>query len=488
MRHLALLALMLTKMPVNFVNTPKVCVIVWMDTEDYLLPADDDATLRLARFLSEEGVRASFKLVGEKARVLERRGRTDVIEALKKHEIGYHTDFHSVHPTPAQYLSTLGWDEGVAEFERREGPGIEDLRRIFGQNPACYGQPGSSWGPQAFGALRNWGVPVYLDIGSHLGVDRKPHYYAGALTIYDLAHTVRTGLGGPADLEKAKANFAKAREKLLADGGGIAHLFYHPCEWVHQQFWDGVNFAKGANPPRSEWKPPGQKPAEETRVAFETFEAYVRWLKTFADVRFVSAGDALKIYRDRARGREFKVDELREIAKGVGEDVSFQRRGELALSASEIFQLLNSLVVERGRGPIRLADTPLGPATAVPRLEKPAATTWSQFERTAADVDAFIRRHGRLPPTVWLGSAGVPPESYLRALAFVALELLDGRVPATIEVPPARLGCAKYVADDSPRIFGWLFPEGFHAPAMMELAKRQSWTIKPAILDPAALP
>src|SRR5213080_137440 len=78
----------------------RVNVILWFDTEDYLLPADDDATKRLCDMLSERGIRATFKVVGEKARVLERRGRQAVIAALKKHDIGFHSDFHSVHPTP----------------------------------------------------------------------------------------------------------------------------------------------------------------------------------------------------------------------------------------------------------------------------------------------------------------------------------------------------------------------------------------------------
>src|SRR5690349_12093774 len=66
-----------------------VAVILWFDTEDYLLPADDDASKRLAEMLTERQVRATFKVVGEKARVLERRGRHDVIEALRKHDIGF---------------------------------------------------------------------------------------------------------------------------------------------------------------------------------------------------------------------------------------------------------------------------------------------------------------------------------------------------------------------------------------------------------------
>src|SRR5579862_395079 len=75
---------------------PKVYVVLWFDTEDYILPASDDAALKIAKFLSDEGIRATFKVVGEKARTLEKRKRTDVIDALKKHEIGYHSNFHSV--------------------------------------------------------------------------------------------------------------------------------------------------------------------------------------------------------------------------------------------------------------------------------------------------------------------------------------------------------------------------------------------------------
>src|SRR5467141_550999 len=110
---------------------PEIDVILWFDTEDYLLPADDDAAKRLALMLSERNIRATFKLVGEKARVLEQRGRSDVIAALKRHDIGYHANFHSVHPTPSEYLAECGLLDGMAEFVRREGRGAADVRRIF---------------------------------------------------------------------------------------------------------------------------------------------------------------------------------------------------------------------------------------------------------------------------------------------------------------------------------------------------------------------
>ena len=168
----------------------RVNVILWFDTEDYLLKADDDAAKRLAVLLTERNIRATFKVVGEKARVLEKRGRQDVIAALQKHDIGYHANFHSVHPTPTEYLADCGWLDGIAEFTRREGGGAADVRRIFNVNTlSCYGQPGSSWGPQAVAALKGigvapHGVPCYVDEGTQVGLHERPFWYLGALNVF----------------------------------------------------------------------------------------------------------------------------------------------------------------------------------------------------------------------------------------------------------------------------------------------------------------
>src|SRR6185369_3575238 len=107
-----------------------------------------------------------------------------------------------------------------------------------------------------------------LDAGSHVKLNGGPFWYCGILNLYALKATVRTSLGGPQDLEEAKKRFDAASNELVADGGGIVSIYYHPCEFVHKQFWDGVNFARGANPPREEWKLPPSKTPEETRAAF----------------------------------------------------------------------------------------------------------------------------------------------------------------------------------------------------------------------------
>jgi hypothetical protein len=468
----------------------KVYVLLWFDTEDYLLPASDDAALHLANFLRGENVPATFKVVGEKARTLERRKRADVIAALKKHEIGFHSNYHSTQPSPAMYLSQLGWDEGVREFDRREGPGRTDVERIFGQAPTCYGQPGSSWGPQSYGAMNQWGMRVYLDAGSHVNLDDRPCYYCGVLNLYKLAHTLRADLNNPKELPQAEERFAQARKELLAEGGGVVSIFYHPCEFVHKKFWDGVNFSRGENPPREKWKEPPAKTAEETRSSYRVFEEYVRFIKRFPEVRFITASEAAKLYRDRARGRRFTPTELGTIAKAVSDEVSFHNFKDHPLSASEVFMLLTDYMVsqdgERATDGVELKATPLGPTGRVPLLTETVTTDASQFRRTCLDVADYLRKQGRIPGAVWLGSRPVPPEAFLAALARVARTLRDGKtMPETIEIKPAKLAAARYVADDDPKkLWGWvIFPPNFRAPALMELAKKQAWTLKPALLD-----
>jgi len=74
----------------------------------------------------------------------------------------------------------------------------------------------------------------------------------------------------------------------------------------------------------------------------------------------------------------------------------------------------------------------------------------------------------------------VRPEDFAVTLAsLVAAEHYSGDIP----MRQGELEARQYVADDSPGLWGWvIFPEGFDAPRMMEIARLQAWTIKPAVL------
>jgi hypothetical protein len=211
-------------------------------------------------------------------------------------------------------------------------------------------------------------------------------------------------------------------------------------------------------------------------------------MKRFPDVKFITASDAVKLYRDDARDHDFTPAEIKAIAEKVGDGVGHQKHKDYNLTASEVFCLLNEYLAARtqGRTPdkIRLTATPLGPTSKVISLAEPVTTDWSQFSRTSVDVADFLKKQGRIPSAVWLGSVAVPPDAYLESLARVVLDVQANTKPKQIEIKPAQLLDTKYVADDDPKkLWGWIiFPPGFRAPALMQLARKQAWTLKPATL------
>ncbi len=470
---------------------PPVYVVLWFDTEDYILTQDDDAVKRLADMLTRHRVRATFKVVGEKARVLEQRGRKDVIAALKKHDIGYHSNTHSQQPTIAVYLQHAGWDDGVAEFTRREQQGVKDLQRIFGVTPSAYGQPGSAWAPQTYPALRAFGIKIYLDEADHVGIDDQPFYYGGMLNVFKMhSMLVRMPLEGGKSLDEGKAAFTKAADALRARGGGTISIYYHPNEWVQTEFWDAVNFSRGANPPRAEWKAPGTRPAAETERAFADFEQFVTFMQSQDGVRFVTATDLAGLYADAARARSFTPSDLDDLARGVGKEISFRRFDAYALSPADQFGLLTvaaaAILDGKPLTSVRLAelDGPARPYAAASGSRRSTSYRDAAFAAAVHDVAFYLARERRIPDEIWIGAESIPPADYLATLAAVFDELVASRhLPASIARVEGRFTAERYVAEDSPKLWDWpIFPEGFHAPRIMELARLQAWTLKPAML------
>ncbi|MEJ2007138.1 MAG: hypothetical protein P8Z30_03120 [Acidobacteriota bacterium] len=473
-----------------------VYVILWFDTEDYVLPQSDDSAKRIAEFLTSQGIRATFKVVGEKARTLERRHREDVIAALDKQEIGFHSNYHSWRVSPAEFEQPLDWRDGVREFIRREKPGIEAIRRIFGRMPTAYGQPGNSWCPEAQPALRKMGIHVYLDDGEQIGLDGKPFWYGGILNIFDMKYI--NGFRPNEDwtnLAEVEANFKKAYSNLSQSGGGLISIYFHPCEFIHKEFWDAVNFANGAEPPRSQWKlPPIKSPVEQAR-AFAFLEKFVEYMKTYP-VHFVTAPGTLKLYLDKAQWRPFSDHDLSEIARAVSPAVSFQVHKDYDLSASEVLWLLNTYMTRMFQNKpsqfIELEGTPLGPSSdaAGASLKEEVKVPWYQFQWAVLDVESSLKKNAQVPTVVWIGGKPYPPASYLVALAHVARGLLEGHAaPKEVSLAPAHLDAANYVAKDSAKVWGWpIFRPGFDGKHLLDLARLQTWTLKPAQLEAARRP
>jgi hypothetical protein len=459
------IALLLIFLTVNVLRAAgPVYVVLWFDTEDYVEPAADDAALQIARDLTGLGVRATFKVVGEKARVLEQRGRWDVVRALALHEIGYHSNFHSIPPAPSLYLRDLGYVEGTAEFERRERAGALDVQRIFGVLPSCYGQPGSSWAPQSNTALRHMGISVYLDEGTQVGLDNQPFWYGGLLYIFNMGRfSMRAPLDGAAPVEASYQRFDRAASELAARGGGVISIYYHPTEFVTTEFWDAVNFAKGADRERGDWRRPHRRTEAESERCYAILRAYVAHMKSVPGVRFATAREMLQLY-----GSPVPLPQNRaRIAEHLAATQTFLLTERESLSSADM------LLALLGMDP-QIVD---GPATRIASTLRGDAIPRAAFERAKADAAAFIRTNHRLPAEVWIGSEKLSIGDFAATLA-----AYDG-TSASTGVHRAKLEFEKYFSTDPKGSFSWpIHPEGFSAPELLDLGRLQGWTLKPARL------
>lgn len=448
----------------NLFAAGPVYVVLWFDTEDYIEPAADDAALRIATDLTAEGVQATFKVVGEKARVLESRGRRDVILALSKHAIGYHSNWHSVHPTPAEYLVRFGFVEGAEEFERREATGVADIKRIFGVQPVCYGQPGSSWAPQANVALRKLGIPIYLDEGDQVGLDEQPFWYGGLLYVFHMGkNQFRAQLNVGAEDITAYRRFDEAAARLAAASGGLISIYYHPTEFVTTEFWDAVNFARGASPDRERWVKPRRRTPEDSERCYGVLRRFVQHMKAQPGVRFVTAADLASLY---ANATPRNVDR-QAIAAHLRRHIVFGEVGHAMLSPAE---MVTALLGDRPR----MVD---GPTAAGRTTYSRRSIPLSAFRRAVADTRDYVSRFNRLPNEVFIGSESLSLPDFAATLAESSTG--DGDVP----VAHGNVEFNRYFAVDSRKPFDWVIhPEGFDGAPLLELARLQGWTLKPARL------
>jgi hypothetical protein len=304
------------------------------------------------------------------------------------------------------------------------------------------------------------------------------------------SNLARMALSGGDSLANGRATFNKAYEVLRGKGGGTISIYYHPNEWVQTEFWDAVNFKRGANPARSEWKRPGMRPASETEQAFRDFEEYVRFIKAQPGVQFVTATDLLGIYADAAITRRFTQDDLLTLARDLQKEITFQRFEGYALSAAETFGLLTEAMaafIERNELPAATTVAALdGPARTYPPATGRASETflWSAFAEAVRDTRDYLRTSHRLPDEVWIGVESLSPADYLATLAHALEDVIaSGKRPTDVTRREGRYTAERYVADDSPELWSWpIFPEGFHAPRIIELARLQAWTLKPAVM------
>src|SRR5262249_494914 len=151
---------------------------------------------------------------------------------------------------------------------------------------------------------------------------------------------------------------------------------------------------------------------------------------------------------DDGRLLEFSTSDLKDIANGVGNEITYQTHNGVTLAPSEIFWLLAADLSWYQSSHTRFKPphaklsigTPIGPTGASAEQKDTVTADASQFSRTTNDVVDYMVKEKRMPSIVWLGSKPVTPEAYLAALARIIEQLADGKeIPNAIDIKPAKL-------------------------------------------------
>jgi hypothetical protein len=455
---------------------PRLRILLWWDTEDYINTESDKALRLLLEAHRAREMPAVWKLVGEKSRALEARERQDIIDLLRDplFEVGYHTDFHSAHPTIGEYTEGLAWQDGVAAILTRETKGLDDTLRIVGKPLICYGQPGASYTPHAYGAMEAWGIPAYLGDSVYLGLNDRPCYVAGKLSIVwmEKAHARFPARRGDEALTTARQDIREHLDNppagaLISQGG-------HPNEWSLAEWWDEVNFAGGKSPSREQWRSARTHSDAQLAHLVERYGQYLDWLREIG-VEPISLREIFGRYTPGDYWLD--ADSAREAAVqwAEGEITYYQdlERGK-SFSPAQIMVGLASLFVRDKR------------YTAVPEIEPPlhdveseaitGPLPFSVIEAASKALLAHAHASGSLPSVVQLDSRRIALADLAQCIALAWL----GR--------PQRQPHARLLPAEQLRVYGRdVGPWSIHRPdftgeSLRRLTALLAWTLKPALL------
>jgi hypothetical protein len=472
-------------------------LIVVGDQDSYHSTEHDvvSSPIWLADILLEEGLTGLFVVQATRAAILAEQGRTDVIRAMRRHEIGLHG--RDVHPVLPEIVEGLGWDAGVAALQAVEEAELRELGRIFDVAPVGSSQHRGYAPPQIHGVAQRLGLP-YL-----FGYPAAPpahslSWYAGALNVPFNA-PVPEFLGFfPAVFDDVLADddaFAALLQQLrqhvvrcLAVGLPLLVVFVcHPERLCYSgaleqwRYGNGINHGPDAVPPGVERR---RAPAEIAR-SLANFRATVRYLRDTPGLAPITVRELNQRY-----GHQSATISRTELAQLAGEALRSRQIpiGQDLSAAETLVGFADSLVhhAQTGGLPSRLPRRDvLGPVTSPPLAPDPPGLSAADVVQHARELVRAVGDSGQLPAAlrrngqaIGLGSLyGTFAETYRDLAAGGALPA-DGLTLAVWPRYPAYalpLGERQRLCLEDP-----LIRPGLSTDAAAEQARLQTWTLKPA--------
>jgi hypothetical protein len=440
---------------------PKPYVFICFDTEDPINPEADDVLLRLAQTYDRAGVPACFFMVGEKARVLRARGRKDVLDALRKHEIDYHGNHWFEFPEPALvYGNRDPWDDAVRKGLEYEAPGIQDVAEITGQFPVATCQHQNNHSPATTHAMRLSGVQVWngglgakLDglgwilgmftVGRHSRAVSSQGSWGGFQFDPDRPNRRPARMDPKADLKAFQTRFDAQLEQ---DPSHIV-ILGHPTCWAMAEWWGWYDWstafrhaeldgAAGPYPQGRRWERGVTRTAADTDAHFEWTLAAARWLAKRNDIQVTTLERCHADHADPP-GQWLTAAQIKTVARRISKTFDFVKIGKTVLSAADalyvLAQYVDSLLRDNRRPDAVQISRITGPVEQI-LIPRSAVTFKRQDLMLAArQLVHHVNANGRLPHALRAHSVDCGPGELLLALA----QALSGdRLPDTVTVEP----------------------------------------------------
>ncbi|MFB3891655.1 MAG: hypothetical protein ACE15C_06480 [Phycisphaerae bacterium] len=469
--------------------------ILKFDVEDVYYPPEyriDDIPGWLARIMTEEGLRGTFCVTGEKARTMKDRGRNDVLEAMAAHDIFSHTQ-GNVRPLIPEILQDKGWDDGVEAMLAYEAKAAADIRYAFGRDPAGFSRHNCYTGAQHVAAAARLGLP-YLEAIAWAGQNRQPLWYAGAFSLNTPNDPMFGGFDTIYTCDAAfEAQLAKLRPfiaECAAQNVEFVTLFgCHPVRVMAHGWLEHYTLGGGiTRTPREVGWLYALKPRELEEVAKANFRRLCKAIKALDGLKLIGAVEAAKLFSTRPG--TICRDEL--AAYGQQLDQAQEPVLHTTFSPAElVVGFAESLLYAEEHGDLpyeTIRRDVLGPKTRPVTGRQADLVTHEQLVAMSRELVDHVMAEGHLPGNLRLDGLLVGLGQYAVAAGRSYAALARYEKYARLRI----LDTARYPAQ-AMRIDNWIrhcvqehrpYGPDFTCEKLAEHARLQAWTIKPAWLHP----
>ena len=431
-------------------------LIFSFDTEDFTSSYAADGILDAAELLRAEGIRGCFCMVGLLAKQLLAWGRTDVLEALRYHEVDFHTYGHTLHPTIGEYTDTPDFGAAYAEVLRQESEGLACVRAATGITHVYAAvPPGEDKSYVAMYAYADMGVPCYCDTYADTA-DGRGVFFCNALHMayvksFEAIH------GGRHAYDPAFYDGLAARRNAI--------IYNHPNRLRYDDFWDKVNYDGENRCPFGQWKEAQRTGEQERRAFLDDIRHLVKTLKADGRFTFKTYAD---IVAERCGGaRILTPADMPRLRRALNERF-YPQETPVSLSIADVFAAAAAFL--RGDA-LFAAGRVYGFLEEQQGVPAPVTVSAADVRAAAANVDTRTF----LPPCFAVGNEKLGPADFL----FAMLGVLCGEETVTLTPRPQNIDLSAFPKLAAPEIETWsVHPPEFTAEYLKKRLPLQAWTLR----------